>query len=103
VTRALLLAFTLALPVDFWLHAPISAGLTAGGYGGARWLRATHWQAVGVGVGLATVMGLSKEAWDATRPRNQWDWGDIAADVTGILTTVILTEAVRFAAKRRTK
>jgi uncharacterized protein YfiM (DUF2279 family) len=56
-----------------------------------------------VGVGLATVMGLSKEAWDATRPRNQWDWGDIAADVTGILTTVILTEAVRFAAKRRTK
>lgn len=39
---------------------------------------------------LAIGLGLGKEYGDSKAPGNKWDWWDIAADLLGIATAVIL-------------
>lgn len=37
---------------------------------------------------LGLAAGLVKEGWDSAQPNNKWSWGDIIADVIGVLLAV---------------
>lgn len=62
-------------------HFIVSAGLVIIG---------AYLKNIAFGVAIALVFGVLKEAWDATKPNNKWDWWDIGADLCGIILGVWL-------------
>ena len=43
-----------------------------------------------LGVAFALGLGIGKEVGDAMSPYNKWSWGDVIADIVGILTGLLI-------------
>jgi len=70
---------------DKLMHGTISAIIVFGGM-------ALFGNGIGMGVGvvLASIVGVGKEVYD-TKTGGKWSWGDIVADAVGIIAGVSTT------------